>query len=323
MFVQEFDHLAPEKFKLQIKPLLGKKSAPPPEFSGDATPQAGVFSGGDRPYSAVLVVQGAPQTERKVLAKNAAKALTKWNTKDVDITLGFGPRLWDAVKGHVPLGNIGSAVATDFKLKDRISDKSQRTITNTGGDVIVHIKADSQGRCSEVVKSVLKELESSPLTWSEDQYGFHPEAPALLCPTTSKIAASSATLCKIACVPKVGASYALFQKWEDDFETMKGKAKPPANHAERMRGMDQDGNKLQIVRHTARTGKFGTRSVDDKAGMLFVAYSADPRVFDYMLDRMMGKRGGTEDATLLTSRCTRSQQFYIPSQAQVNSLASH
>jgi len=323
LFVQEFDHLAPERFKLKIKPLIDRKAAPPPEFSGDAAPQRGVFAGSDRSYSAVLVVQGTPQAEtRKQLAKSAAKACLKWGSKDVDIALGFSPRVWDSVKALVPLGNIGQSIAVDYKLKDRTSEKSQRTIANTGGDILVHVKADSQGRCAEVVKSVLKELEGSPVTWTEDQYGYQPEGPSLLCSTTSSSSASSnpTALCKIACVPKIGASYALYQRWEDDLDTMKGKAKPVSNHVERMKGMDQDGAKLQILRHTARTGKLGTKSVDDKAGMLFVAYSADPRVFDYMLDRMVGRRGGVEDTTMLSSRCVRAQQFYIPSQAQINAL---
>jgi deferrochelatase/peroxidase EfeB len=323
--IQEFENLAPEKFKIKIKPLLGRKASPPPEFSGDASPQRGVFNGGDRSYSAILVVQGNQQTERKQMARAAAKACLKWNNRDVDIALGFGPKVWDACKALVPLGNVGHTQAVDFKLKDRSGEKSQRPIINTGGDVIVHVKADTEGRCVEVVKSVLKELESTSLAWTEDLYGYKPEhaSGSLMCPTTQSIGMTSASLCKIACVPKVGSSYMLFQRWDDDNETMKGKAKPPANHSERVKGMDQDGNKLQIVRHTARTGRLGTRSGDDKTGMLFVAYSVDPRIYEYMLDRIAGKRGGSgEDTTMLYSKCTRSQLFYVPSQAQINALGS-
>ena len=86
--------------------------------------------------------------------------------------------------------------------------------------------------------------------------------------------------------------------------------------------MDQEGKKLEIVKQTMRTGKVGSRAGEDLPGMLFVAYTADPKIFDYMLDRMMGRRGGVEDTTLQASKCTRSQQFYVPSQAQVNALAT-
>jgi len=224
------------------------------------------------------------------------------------------------VKGLVPLGNAGQSNSSDFKLKDRAAEKSQKSILNTGGDIMVHIKADSRAACAEVVKSVLKELETTPISWSEDQYGYRPDSSSLMC--TSKIPMfNSSELCKIACVPKVGTSFALYQRWEDEPDNMKGKAKMVSNHSERMKGMDQDGNKLSIVRYTARTGKFGTRAGEDKAGMLFVAYSCDPRIFDYMLDRMLGKRGGVEDTTLAVTKCTRAQLFLVPSQAQLCALA--
>ena len=320
--IHEFDHLAPENLKVHLQPLLGRRREPPPDFAGDATPQTGVFAGNDRHYSAVLVLQAAPSAERRGVARSAAKACLKWSDKDVDVSLGLGPRIWDAVKGHVPLGNV-AANSADFKLKDRSGEKTSTKIANTGGDILVHVKADSQGKCVEVVRSVLQEFHGTPLAWSEDLYGHKEEhVPTPMCPTTSTWANSAANLCRMACVPKVGSSYALFQKWEDDATMLKGKAKPVSNHSERMRGMDQEGNKLAIVKHTMRTGRLGTRLNDDKAGMLFVAYSADPRIFDYMLDRMVGKRGGVEDNTLQLSKCTRAQLFYVPSQAQVNALGA-
>ena len=182
------------------------------------------------------------------------------------------------------------------------------------------MKADSVGRCHEVMKSVLKELEGSTVMWSEDFQGFRPDSGnVVMCPPTYY---SSTVACSVACVPKVGNSYALFQKWDDDISTSKGKAKLVSNHAARMFGLDDEGKKLNIVRQTMRTGKLGSKGNEDKAGMLFVAYSKDPRIFDYMLDRMVGKRGSVEDNTLATTKCTRSQLFIVPSDTQVRSLAN-
>ncbi|KAH9260785.1 hypothetical protein BASA81_001252 [Batrachochytrium salamandrivorans] len=311
--------------------LLGKKSFTAlPEFSGDATPQRGVFVGADRSYACVLVLSSSSNNnstlqERKSLSRAVARAVLEWEDKDVDLAMGLGPRIWDAVRGNVRLGNVAT------------SPSNSNLYTAGGGDVFVHVKADSQTACTEVVEAVLQRCRHEAVAWSEDTYGFAPPS----CPSSADSAAkrpkvcpstlhlSSSENCKVACQPGVGSSFVLFQRWEDKKIPALGKpgvAPPqaattvPSNHAARVFGLDEDDQPLRILKNTWRTGKLGTKS-DDKAGMLFTAYSCNPKIFEYMLERMSGKRGGVEDTTLSSFKLSRSQLFFVPSRAQVRDLA--
>lgn len=308
--------------------LLGKKTTvSTPEFSGDATPQRGVFVGNDRNYTCVLVLNSSPGNnsslqERKSLTRNVAKACVEWEPKDVDIAMGLGPKVWDAIKGNVRLGNLANAAAM----------QKSNLITNSGGDVIVHIKADSQTACAEVVESVLHACRHNNVNWSEDVYGYAPPVVVptggqkpKVCPATLHL--DPADNCKIACTPNVGSSFVLFQKWEDVRKKQVVDAaaaadnKPPSNHKSRVYGLDENDQPLRILKNTWRTGKLGTKTAEDKLGMVFVAYSVNPKIFEYMLERMAGKRGGVEDTTLQTHKLVRSQLFFVPSRAQVRDLA--
>lgn len=311
--------------------LLGKKSfTAVPEFSGDATPQRGVFAGADRPYACVLVLSSSANNnstlqERKSLSRAVARAVLEWEDKDVDLAMGLGPRIWDAVRGNVRLGNV---VASP-------SSGGSNLYLAGGGDVFLHVKADSQTACAEVVEAVLQRCRHDAVAWSEDTYGFAPPCSSSsaggsaakrpkVCPSTLHL--SSSENCKVACQPSVGSSFVLFQRWEDKKPPALGKpgAAPaptvPSNHAARVFGLDEDGQPLRILKNTWRTGKLGTKS-DDKAGMLFTAYSCNPKIFEYMLERMSGKRGGVEDTTLSSHKLARSQLFFVPSRAQVRDMA--
>lgn len=98
-------------------------------------------------------------------------------------------------------------------------------------------------------------------------------------------------------------------------------------HVRRMR--DEKFQKIPIVRQSM---PFGTCKefpfilltndlVGGENGLLFIAYSNSVSKFDTMLDRMVGKSGGTEnDATMTYSKCVKSQYYYAPALKELSYL---
>ena len=115
---------------------------------------------------------------------------------------------------------------------------------------------------------------------------------------------------------------------------------PEAAHVARMIGLDKHGQRLQIVRQSMPCGSVAPGPVPrdniHEPGLFFLAYSNDPAVFNYMLDRMVGLpiRGsgsgslsgsGSDkrppDSIMKYSACVRGQMYYVPSQQQLLALA--
>jgi len=183
---------------------------------------------------------------------------------------------------------------------------------------------------------------------------------------------SAATLHEAAVIPTTGGSYALAQLWRHrlfDFGDLPPDAKdavfgktqaddkyicdakvdlesrpdqlafaidaglPEGSHVARMIGVDQDGNRLRIVRQSMPCGGIAPGPVDKdnihEPGLFFLGFSRDPLVFDYMLKRMAGQpiRDPSRDKrpcdeVMRYSQCLRGQLFYIPSLQQLDSLAN-
>ena len=173
--------------------------------------------------------------------------------------------------------------------------------------------------------------------------------------------------CEAALVPETGGSYVLFQRWEhrlgafaelseEEQEAVIGKRKrkpqaylgdvdlaekpdelasavrsglPAASHVARVMGVDPSGKRLAIVRQSLPCGTVASpwSRGKDRPGLAFVAYSSNPVVFRYMLDRLAGVgaggsvRGGRFDMMRYSS-CVRGALFFVPSRAQLNQLAA-
>jgi len=124
---------------------------------------------------------------------------------------------------------------------------------------------------------------------------------------------------------------------------------PRESHVARVIGLNPDCSKLEIVRQSlpygnaspnifiknSRFGIFSSSYSVEQAdvGLSFVAYSKDPMIFNYMLDRMTGKRiirghssnsseSECTDSILQYSECLTGQFFYVPSLQQLNALAT-
>ncbi|CAH8567490.1 unnamed protein product [Schistosoma mattheei] len=143
---------------------------------------------------------------------------------------------------------------------------------------------------------------------------------------------------EVAINKRTGGSYAVVQKWvhnmsllqetadetkekwigrtlKDSFELIR---KPNTSHVARMVGSDEfkAKKKHKIVRQAQ---PFGTLS--GGAGLLFIAYAADTRNFDFMLDRMTGDSDDKiNDNLMIFSRCVTGNYWYFPGQLEFNFL---
>ncbi|MFN8036198.1 MAG: Dyp-type peroxidase [Acidimicrobiia bacterium] len=126
--------------------------------------------------------------------------------------------------------------------------------------------------------------------------------------------------------PAAGSSHALVMRWVHDLdafgalsveeqEAVIGRTrpdsvelddKPPSAHISRV-VIEEDGEELEIYR---RSTPYGTV---EEAGLLFVAFSADPARFDRMLARMFGTSGdGLHDRLTDFSRPVSGARYFVP-----------
>ncbi|CAH8818885.1 unnamed protein product, partial [Schistosoma curassoni] len=143
---------------------------------------------------------------------------------------------------------------------------------------------------------------------------------------------------EVAINKRTGGSYAIVQKWvhnmsllqetgdetkeqwigrtlKDSFELIR---KPNTSHVARMVGSDEfkAKKKHKIVRQAQ---PFGTLS--GGAGLLFIAYAADTKNFDFMLDRMTGDSDDKiNDNLMIFSRCVTGNYWYFPGLLEFNLL---
>jgi len=206
----------------------------------------------------------------------------------------------------------------------------------TGGDILLHVKAENRSLCFETAKAFVKALPKGSVGRVEDRYSFQFQDGRDLSgfldgtenPADQKERRAAALL------PN-GGSYVIHQRWVhklDDFharpqseqEHVIGRSKEDSaeiqrgslrktSHVARMR--DEKGNKIPIVRQSMPYGDL------NEHGLLFIAYSNSISKFDQMLDQMVGKRNGAEnDATLTFSSCVASNYFYCPSAQELKKL---
>ena len=125
-----------------------------------------------------------------------------------------------------------------------------------------------------------------------------------------------------------GGSFVLAQRWVHDLSgfgelpvtdqervigrtkpdsiELEGDAMPPDSHVSRT-DLERDGNAVKIYRRSSPVG-----TVRD-AGLYFLAFSADPQRFGWLLDSMFGRTGdGLHDHLLHFSRPVTGSFFYAP-----------
>lgn len=100
-----------------------------------------------------------------------------------------------------------------------------------------------------------------------------------------------------------------------DDEELDDDVKPPTAHIARV-VIEEDGEELEVVRHSLPYGGVGER------GLYFVAYCADPAVFRRMLENMvMTDREGHHDRLLDFTKPVTGASFFTPSATFLEGLA--
>ena len=81
--------------------------------------------------------------------------------------------------------------------------------------------------------------------------------------------------------------------------------------------IEEDGEELEILRHSMPYGE-----VAGEAGLFFLAYCRDRRIFDRMLARMYGTSGdGLHDHLMDYTEPRSGAYFFAPSMEMLRSLA--
>lgn len=97
-------------------------------------------------------------------------------------------------------------------------------------------------------------------------------------------------------------------------EELDDEVKPPSAHIARV-VMEEDGEELQVVRHSLPYGSTAEH------GLYFVAYGRTPRIFRLMLERMVLRDGhGHADRLLDFTRAVTGASFFVPSEGFLRRL---
>lgn len=108
---------------------------------------------------------------------------------------------------------------------------------------------------------------------------------------------------------------AVFGRTKDTDEELDDDNKPDSAHISRV-VIEQDGEELEILRHSMPYGD------SQKAGLVFIAYSARREIFDMMLDSMFDAQGeGVHDHLMDFTRAETGAFFFAPSLEQLADLA--
>ncbi|XP_055871840.1 dye-decolorizing peroxidase YfeX-like isoform X2 [Biomphalaria glabrata] len=212
---------------------------------------------------------------------------------------------------------------------------------SSGGDIFVHAKSNQISKLFELSQLFINSLPKDSVESFEDIYSFvyqiQRDLSGFIDGTENRVDDEGRQL--IAVEKETGGSYVITQKWIHNFNvinTEKTKIlenwvgrersdstelprKPITSHVARMTGGNafQQPKAYEIVRQSM---PFGT--VSKEAGLFFIGYAADPKNFEFMLDRMVGAGGDSQcDDIMKLSTNVKGTYWYFPGQSELNKLA--
>mmetsp|Transcript_808 Transcript_808/g.1119 ORF Transcript_808/g.1119 Transcript_808/m.1119 type:complete len:436 (+) Transcript_808:624-1931(+) len=321
--------------------LLGDSDEPEASEAADASLAQSTVVTGNHPQGAFVVITLSPSADLKEVAKACAnlptivKNISEDSGKSNVLSplmagVAFGTQTWEKICQQTKQG-----LPSNFGHFTARAPGKYGGMPATGGDILLHVKAETQSMLFETVKEFVDQLPSGSVAKVEDRYGFQfqdgRDLSGFIDGTENP---SEAVSRRAAALLPTGGSYVIHQKWihnlkkfhslpEEQQEQKIGREKPdsaaleplpPASHVARTR--DEKGQKIPIVRQSMPFGAVG-----GEHGLLFIAYSNTPSKFDVMLDRMVGK-GGPTDEVMFFSTCAASQYFYCPSVSELEKLGN-
>jgi putative iron-dependent peroxidase len=246
--------------------------------------------------------------------------------------VGFSTSLWKEIAKQNKIALPDGFV----EYKERKSELGNMPANDTW-QVVLHVKGSTQSQCFEVVQAFVDSLPENAVEKVEDRYGWQYRDGRDLSGFLDGTENPSTTDERIdaAVIRKTGGSFLIHQVWEHDLKKLKkighkeqeglvGRSKdwsteitekemPLHSHVRRMR--DVQFKRIPIVRQSMPFG-----SVGGKSGLLFIAYSKDPKTFDVMLDRMVGSGDGHADGILKFSTNIFGNYYYIPGKDEISKL---
>jgi len=253
------------------------------------------------------------------------------------VGVGFSSDVWDSICKAKKL-NKNKA---DFKYTGRGGKHGE--MPATGGDIFVHVKAETYSMAFETVKLFVESLPEGSIEKIDDWYGFQFQEGRDLSgfmdgtenPSELRDRINAGVITKADDSNHVNGSYVIHQRWmhelkpfhklsTEDQELVIGRSKPDSavldnekspltSHVQRMK---INGKSVPIVRQSMPYGTY------EDHGLLFIAYSNTPDKFNVLLDRMVGKDSAHKhnDSVMSFSKCVASQYYYVPSAAELKSL---
>nr|CAX73277.1 putative TyrA protein [Schistosoma japonicum] len=247
--------------------------------------------------------------------------------------VGFGLEFYRKVNPGFESRGVSS-----YEYRERSGSLGK--LPNTGGDIFIHAKCHEYGKLFELTQSIINNLPAGSVAKFEDVYGWvyrnGRDLSGFIDGTENP--ADPDERAEVAINTKTGGSYAVVQKWIHNMDLIQStkdqtkegwigrtlddsvelKKKPITSHVARMVGSaDYDApSKFKIVRQSQ---PYGTLSGD--AGLLFIAYAADTKNFDFMLDRMTGdSEDRKNDDVMRFTRCVTGNYWYFPSVPEFDRL---
>ncbi|CAH8530051.1 unnamed protein product [Schistosoma turkestanicum] len=247
--------------------------------------------------------------------------------------IGFGFDFFKKISPHFKDTGVGN-----YEYRER-SGKFGK-MPKTGGDIFVHAKCDDHGVLFELAKSIIGDMPPECVTKFEDIYGWtyrdERDLSGFVDGTENPKPVSERI--EVAINKQTGGSYAVVQKWVHNMSLLQNTEhqtlekwvgrtvkdsielsnKTDKSHVARMVGSEKFGaeKKYQIVRQSQ---PYGTLSGD--AGLLFIAYAANIKNFEFMLNRMTGDGDDKKaDYIMLFSRCVTGNYYYFPTLCELDDL---
>lgn len=290
-----------------------------------AVPQPGVFALGTRShwYLELDVFDHADPAAVGDAVRAVAGAAQP--AAGVNVVVGFGGAWWRRL--------CPQAVPAGLAPFDAVDGVDGHRIPATQHDLWVWVHGPGDDSVFDTARAAVAALRDSAEVATEQQGFTYHDSRDLTGfidgtenPTVDEAVA-------VACVDDgasgAGGSFVLVQRWVHDLdgfadltvseqERVVGRTKadsvelddavrPPDSHVSRMELDPVDGEDLELWRRSTPWGGIG------EAGLVFVAFSAEPDRFLRMLRRMVGAEDGLRDRLTDFSAADRSAVYFVPS----------
>lgn len=304
-----------------------------------ATPQSGILPEANTHglFLTLDITAGEQAMEQARKTVSQVSRLTdelakQYPQDDLSSTVSIGPGVWKVLTGKP---------APQQMAPFRARVLGRRKAPATPADILLHIRSERRDLNFELARNILAKA-GNALRLVEEVPGFRyfdmRDVTGFVDGTENPKGAERGEVALIDSSDPAGegGSYVLLQRFVHDLATwsnlskaeqegvigrtkdtdeeLDDDVKPDSAHISRV-VIEEDGEELEILRHSMPYGD------SQKAGLVFIAYSARREIFDMMLDRMFDTEGeGVHDHLMDFTRAETGAFFFAPSLEQLAAL---